>query len=82
MKVNTVKFTALLSVDDDAKLRAICAHNNESKGSALRRAVRSLYLHEVLGQPTCANGQRCYVPHWHQGQMPLATDQPPTKPTN
>jgi hypothetical protein len=77
-----VRFTALLTVDDDKALRALCDQNNCSKGEVLRRGIRSLYAMEILCQPTCASGLKCFVPHYHinmQGQLPMAPPPPPAQ---
>ncbi len=71
MKKVTRKFTVLFTPDDDDKLNAICAAKQISKGEALRRCIRSMYAMEILSHPTCANGMRCLVPHYHHQQMPL-----------
>lgn len=65
MAKNIARFTALLSLEDEQKLLALCALDRESKGAVLRQAIRSAYAMRVLRVPTCANGQQCYVPGMH-----------------
>ena len=80
MKKMERKFTVLLSQEDDEKLIAVCDVTQESKGAVLRRLIRSSYSMQVLHQPVCANGMRCYVPHMHQAQT-FIPDAPPPPPT-
>lgn len=63
---NEVRFTALMTADDHKRLLAIAAQSGDSKNQVLRRGLRALYMMEVLGRPTCANGHNCFVPNMHQ----------------
>jgi hypothetical protein len=77
------KFTVLLSQDDDNKLNAVCDQTQESKGAAIRRFIRAAYAMQCAGQPVCASGMRCFVPHMHQAQTFMnteATTPPERKP--
>lgn len=65
MARKTARFTALLTAEDDAKLKALCNLDNESKGAVLRQAIRAQYAMRVAGRPTCATGKECYVPGMH-----------------
>jgi hypothetical protein len=77
MPRNERRFTALLTKDDDEKLKALCLQNKDSKGATIRRCIRALYAMEVLMEPTCASGIKCYVPHMHRGlQAPLIVPPP------
>lgn len=65
MPKNDVRFTALMTADDDKKLEALAKLSGDSKNQILRRGLRALYAMDVLGRPTCANGHACFVPNMH-----------------
>lgn len=83
MPKNDVRFTALMTADDDKKLDALAKESGDSKNQVIRRAVRALYVMDVLKIPTCANGHSCFVPNMHTGlQMRMNLQAPVVETTS
>lgn len=63
---NRAAFNMLLSTDEKAMLIALARAHGTSEGAEMRAALRARHAHLILGAPTCANGQVCFMPHMHQ----------------
>lgn len=62
---NRAAFNVLLSTEEKAMLKALSTANGTSEGAEMRAALRARHAHLVLGAPTCASGQVCFMPHMH-----------------
>lgn len=63
---NRAAFNCLLSTEEHAMLVALSRANGTSAGAELRAALRARHAHLILGAPSCASGQTCFMPHMHQ----------------
>lgn len=85
---NGHSFNVILSLEQYQRLEALAKQLEIPKGQVIRSAFLRLYNHVILNQPTCANGQRCYVPQMHPPaplpvhaqQLPLPGAPPPQAP--
>lgn len=64
-------YNLLLSPSEHAALQWLAANQSISAAAVLRRALGAAVQH-ARACPTCANGQRCFVPQMHQQQQPIA----------
>jgi len=66
MATKTRPFNTLMSQEDYDHLQELADGKFCSKGAIVRTLIRSQYAMQVSGQPTCANGNPCFVPQMHQ----------------
>ena len=69
-------FHFLCSIREREQLSELAQAMQMSSGNAMRIALAALYAHIIVGQPSCANGQACYVPHMHPHHPPTAKSLP------
>lgn len=83
-------FNVILSEQQYQMLRDLAGRTDATMGQALRAALQRAHRMICMRQPTCANGQACYVPHMHPpattnvdyaGQTVLVDDPKRTRPT-
>jgi hypothetical protein len=61
----TRSFNVLLTLEESQALDQCADRLGTSRGTSLRWALARMHRMIVLGIPTCASGQTCYVPHMH-----------------
>lgn len=79
---NRAAFNVLLSTEEKSMLKALSTANGTSEGAELRAALRARHAHLVLGAPTCASGQVCFMPHMHARPAYGQPQTPQGMPTN
>lgn len=68
----TIKLHVLLDDPTDRMLIELCNTTGQTKAHLLRGLIVARYTHTILRHPTCASGQRCYVPQMFANQAPPA----------
>lgn len=66
----TISLNILIDRNDDSHLSQLIAATGWSKAQVLRTALGHLHTMLILKVPTCASGDRCFVPHLHAQQDP------------
>lgn len=72
MPTKTKPFNTLMTQEDYDHLQELATAKFCSMGAIVRTLIRSQYAMQVTGQPTCANGNPCFVPQMHQ--RPIAPE--------
>jgi len=62
----TTSFNLMLGKSDILRIDALQDKLAKPRSVILRAALQFFHSHEIDGNPTCANGSRCLVPHLHQ----------------
>lgn len=70
MPVKTKPLQILCSPNDYAMIRELANHNGTSMGAYIRQLIQHAFSHTLCANPTCPDGQRCYVPQMHPPRSP------------
>ena len=65
MSKRTHSFNVLMSPEEYDRLVQVAAAQELPKSEVIRKLITSLHFMLLQGAPTCASGQRCFVPHLH-----------------
>ena len=74
MPSNKYTFNVILSAPETKQLTELAETLKSSRGAVVRRLIDAAHKHAKSEIPTCADGQRCYVPQMH------VRPQAPTRP--
>lgn len=64
-KPRDYRFNIIMAPHQRKRVQELADRLECSQAAVMLRALHALYTMTITGQPLCASGQRCYVPHMH-----------------
>lgn len=60
-----IAFNVMLNADEERAHKQLADVTGLTRGALVRQCMRAMHTMLVCDTPTCANGNRCYVPQMH-----------------